>query len=305
MNTVDLYSPHVLERLDPFQQAVIGYLAKAKSPKTRRAYQEDLKNYLAWCEREQLAPLLVKRVHLDMYVLWMREQNRWAESTIARRLGTVCAFYAYATQEDHIAKDPSYGVARPSVDRAKQRRTYLNPVQFAQLLAAAQKSNPTDHALVALLGSMGLRIGEACSLNIEHLTVDAGYQVLHFLGKGDKAAHVPVPIPVMRALTDVIGTRREGPILLNTRGERMNQPAATRILKRLARAAGVPDYISPHSLRRTFATTALLIKVPLYDVQLAMRHENAKTTALYDMARSSLDRNAIHQVAGFQASLAG
>lgn len=305
MNQLALPSASDIDRLDPLQQVTVGYLARCKSEKTRRAYMEDLRNFFAWCETQQLAPLLVKRVHLDLYVRWMQAQHRWAESTIARRLGTVAGMYTYATVEDYIAKDPSVGVERPTVDRAKQRRTFLNPVQFAQLLSAAQASSADDHALVALLGMMGLRIGEATSLDIEHLTVDAGYQVLHFVGKGNKAAHVPVPIPVMRALDEVIAGRASGPLLRNKRGERMDRAAAARILKRLGKTAGITVEFSPHSLRRTFATTGLLMKVPLYDMQLALRHESAKTTALYDMAKNSLDRNALHQVAGFQAALAG
>jgi site-specific recombinase XerD len=307
VNTVVTISPGVIDRTDPFQQCVFGYLARCRSPKTLRAYHEDLRNYFAWLEMQSppIRPFEVKRAHLDMYVRWMEAQHRWAEGTIARRIGTVKGLYKYAAMEDYIAKDPGVGVETPNVDRAKQRRTYLNPVQFAQLLAAAQKSSATDHALVALLGMMGLRIGEATSLNVENLTYEDGYQVLRFIGKGDKAARVPVPIPVMRALADVIGARTDGPILLNHRGDRMDRAAAARILKRLARAADVPDFISPHSLRRTFATTGLLMKVPLYEVQNAMRHESAKTTALYDMARNNLDRNAVHQIAGFQAALAG
>ena len=109
----------------------------------------------------------------------------------------------------------------------------------------------------------------------------------------------------MRALADVIEGRTEGPLLRNKRGEAMDRAAAARILKRLARSAGVPDYISPHSLRRTFCTTGLLSKVPLYEMQVAMRHSNSRTTSLYDMAKTSLDRNATHQVAGFMAALAG
>lgn len=303
MTTLALPSASHFERLDPLNQALLGYLARCKSPKTLRSYQEDLKNYLAWCEDQQLAPLAVKRAHLDMYVLWMKAQNRWAESTIARRLGTVCGFYTYATFEDYIPRDPGVGVQRPTVDRAKQVRTFLAPVELAQLMKAAQRSSPTDHALVALLGMMGLRIAEACSLDITNLSRRGGHVVLSFIGKGNKAATVAVPAPVVVAINEVIGDRTEGPILLNQRGERMNQPAATRILKRLAKAADVPDFISPHSLRRTFCTTGLLMGVPLYEMQIAMRHTNPKTTAIYDMAQMSLGRNANHQVAGFLTTL--
>jgi integrase/recombinase XerD len=270
-----------------------------------RAYTEDLRNYDAWCRMQGIEPLSVKRAHLDLYVRWMQAQNRWAESTISRRIGTACGLLKYAAEEDYLPKDPTLGLKRPVVDRAKQQRTYLNPVQFAQILKAAQQDSPTAHALVALLGMMGLRIGEACSLNVEHLTVEAGYTVLHFRGKGDKAAHVPVPVPAMRAVEAIVAGRDLGPMLLNSKGERMDRAAAARILRRLAKAAGITGDITPHGLRRTFCTTGLLNKVPLYDMQLAMRHSSPATTSLYDMQKNNPDRLATHQVAGYMASLAG
>lgn len=305
MTTLALPSPSVIDRMDPLQQAVLGYLAKYRTPTTYRAYRADLLNWLAYCEREQLAPLLVKRVHLDMYIRWMQDQNRWSESTISRRVGVVRGLYRYAAREDIITKDPAVDLDMPTVDRAKQRRTVLSPIEFAMLLKAAERHGPDAHALVCLLGMMGLRIGELCSLNVEHLTIDAGYRVLHFVGKGNRAAHVPVPIPVMRALEDVIADRAEGPLIRNRRGERIDRPTAARLLRRLARSAGVETDFSCHSLRRTFCTTGLLFKVPIYEMQIAMRHQSTRTTALYDMASTSLDRNATHQVAGCMAALAG
>jgi integrase/recombinase XerD len=151
---------------------------------------------------------------------------------------------------------------------------------------------------------MGLRVGEACSLDVEHLSVQSGYTVISFLGKGNKAAHVPVPVPAMRALERVTRERQAGPLLLNADGKRMDRACAARMLKRLTKAAGVEQHITPHGLRRTFVTTGLLNKVPIYDMQLAARHVSPSTTALYDMAKNSMDRLATHQVAGYMASMA-
>lgn len=84
----------------------------------------------------------------------------------------------------------------------------------------------------------------------------------------------------------------------------MDRACAARMLRRLAKAAGVEAEITPHGLRRTFVTTGLLNKVPIYDMQLAARHVSASTTALYDMAKTNHDRSATHQVAGFMAAMA-
>lgn len=303
MNTLALPAAAVVDQLDPLQQAILGYLAKYRCPSTHRAYREDLLNWLGYCQTNQLEPLTVRRIHLDMYVRWMQDQQRWAESTISRRIGTVCGMYRYAAAEDIIVKDPGAALVMPTVDRDKQRRTILSPIDFALLLRAAERHSPDAHLLVALMGMMGLRIAELCSLDVENVTRDGGYRVLHFTGKGNRAAHVAVPIPVLGALEECLADRTTGPLVRNRRGDRMDRPTAARLLRRLARTAEIEVDFSCHSLRRSFCTTGLIFGVPIYEMSIAMRHKSVKTTALYDGARNNLDRNATHQVAGRIAAL--
>jgi integrase/recombinase XerD len=81
----------------------------------------------------------------------------------------------------------------------------------------------------------------------------------------------------------------------------MDRHAADRMVKRLARRAGITKRISPHSLRHSFITAALDAGVPLRDVQEAASHADPRTTMRYDRARQSLDRHATYVVAAFVA----
>lgn len=305
MTTLALPSANTIDRLAPFDQLILGFLAKCKSEATLRAYQEDLKNYFAWCQQQRIDPLTVRRVHLDLYVGWMQEQHRWAEQTISRRTGTVCAMYKYGYVEELIEKDPAAGVERPTVDREKQHRTWLSAVELASLIKYSAKVGARERALVSLLGAMGLRVGEACSLEIENVTHARGYMVLNYIGKGNRAAHTDVPVTEAPVLERVMAGRVEGPILLNADGNRMDRAAAARMLRRLCEQADLPTNITPHSLRRSFVTTGLTKGISLYDMQRAARHKSPQTTTLYDMTASSPDRNATHQVASYLAALAG
>jgi site-specific recombinase XerD len=178
-------------------------------------------------------------------------------------------------------------------------------LEFAALLQAARLAGPIEHALVALLGLSGLRISEACGLNVDSLKIEQGYDTIRFIGKGAKAAIVPLPMPVARALHEVIGKRTDGPLLLNQWGNRMDRACAARMLDHLAESAHLEKHVPPHALRRTFCTSGLVSGVPLREMQLAMRHASSNTTAIYDMASLSLDRNASHRVASFMAGAAG
>lgn len=281
--------------------ALISFLARYRGA-TLRAYQQDLKAYLRWCNDRQLQPLQVTRPHLELYLRWLEDRG-YAPATIGRRFTTVAGFYRYAVLDGHLQVDPSVAVSRPKVPWEAQRRTVLHPLEFAALLTAAREHGPGSHALVALLGMTGLRVGEACRLDVTDLQAQAGYELLTVIGKGHKPALIPLPVPVLRAVREATGDRHAGPMLLNTRGGRLSPSSAAARLRTLGRHAGLSRPFSPHSLRRTFCTAGLLINVPLRDMQLAMRHADSRTTLRYDMARANLDRHAAHTVAAYLAGM--
>jgi len=156
---------------------------------------------------------------------------------------------------------------------------------------------------VATLGLLGLRIFEATGPDIADLDEEHGHRVLRVCGKGTKAVLIPLPPAVGRAIDRAICARASGPILLNSRGARMDRHAATRRLRRLAKAAGVRiTRPHPHMLRHTFVTTMLDAGVDLRDVQIAARHADPRTTMRYDRARKNPDRHPNYILAAYMAS---
>jgi integrase/recombinase XerD len=198
-----------------------------------------------------------------------------------------------------IPASPATAVTRPKVAWEGQNRTVLHPLEFAALLAAARLSGPNDHAMVCLLGMLGLRVSEACATDI----TDMRYEVLHVLGKGAESADIPLPIPVLRAVREAVDGRTTGPILRTRTGRRMDRAGASRALTRVAHAAGISRPISPHGLRRTFCTTGLAAGVGIREMQYAIGHADPRTNMRYDMARANLDRHAPHAVAAYLAGI--
>jgi integrase/recombinase XerD len=84
----------------------------------------------------------------------------------------------------------------------------------------------------------------------------------------------------------------------------MNRHRASRIVRRVARRAGVQKKISPHTLRHAFIAAALDAGVALRDVQEAASHADPRTTMRYDRARARLDRHATYIVAAYLAGAA-
>ena len=140
--------------------------------------------------------------------------------------------------------------------------------------------------------------------DIDHLNVERGHRTLRIVRKGGKQVTIPLAPRTARAIDLAVAEREHVPILIGAHGQRLDRYAAIRIVKRLAKAAGIAKRISPHSLRHSFTTAALDAGVPLRDVQDAASHADPRTTMRYDRARHSLDRHATYIVSTLVAGAA-
>jgi integrase/recombinase XerD len=287
---------------DIVRLATLAYLARYKGD-SRMHTESDLRIYLVWCAERRLEPLAVRRAHVEMYVRWLQEIRRFRPSTVSRRLSVVAGFYRTCVIDGILEHSPADHVRRPNVP-PESPTLGLSHLQFEALLSAARASgNTNDFALVAMLGLLGLRIFEATGADIDDLGEEHGHRVLRVVGKGTRTVLVPLPPAVGRAIDRATGDRTAGPILLNTRGARMDRHAATRRLRRLAAESVVRlPRMHPHMLRHTFVTTMLDAGVDLRDVQIAARHADPRTTMRYDRARNNLDRHPNYILAAYMAS---
>ena len=241
---------------DRLRLAVAAYLARFKGS-SREHTESDLRCYLAWCAERSLDPLAAQRPHLELYSRWMQEIRRFKPSTVSRRFSVTAGFYRTCALDGILQHSPAEHVRRPAVP-AESPTLGFTHLQFEALLTAARESaNPCDFALVAMLGLLGLRIFEATSADIADLGEEHGHRVLRVCGKGTKIVLVPLPPAVGRAIDRAVGSRARGPILLNTRGARLDRHAATRRLRHLAEAAGIQiARAHPHMLRHTYVRSS-------------------------------------------------
>ena len=174
--------------------------------------------------------------------------------------------------------------------------------ELGTLLVAAGLGPPSEHALISLLALNGLRVSEAAGADIEHLGLERGHRTLTITRKGGKVVTIPLAPRTARAIDLAIGERTDGPVFLAADGRRLDRHGAGRIVRKVARRAGIGKTVTPHTLRHAFITAALDAGVPLRDVQEAASHADPRTTIRY--ARGSLDRHAIYIVAAYVAGAA-
>jgi integrase/recombinase XerD len=278
--------------------ALAGFLAGYRGS-TREAYALDLRQFLVWCANHERRVFEVHRLDVECFARELEARGR-ARTTIARRLCTVAGFYRYAEEEGLIAHSPAIHVRRPRLDYESQA-TGLDRNELGALLVAAGLSSARDHALVSLLALNGLRVSEALGADIDALGLERGHRTLTVARKGGKVVTMPLAPRVARTLDLAIGERLEGPIFEDSTGKRLDRHVAGRMVRRVARQAGIAKRVGPHTLRHAFITAALDAGVPLRDVQEAASHADPRTTMRYDRGRQSLDRHATYIVATFVA----
>jgi site-specific recombinase XerC len=233
-----------------------AWLAGFRSERTRSAYGANIRRFFAWCEESGTDPLKVVRAHVD---LWARqgEAAGLADRTVALRITTLASFYRYLVDEEVIAKDPTRGVRRPKIPH-RSPTAWLKRSQLADFVEASAGLGVTPHALVCLLVFNGLRISEACGIDVDDRTTQGFYPLLEVIRKGGARQQIPLARPTEAAVDAAIDGRTTGPLLVNQAGNRITQRNAQLIIDKCIPAVrGDHGRITPHALRHSWATLAL------------------------------------------------
>jgi integrase/recombinase XerC len=170
----------------------------------------------------------------------------------------------------------------------RQREAHARPVGRREAEAAMLAVR--DRAIVETAYAAGLRISELSGLHIADLDLRRGE--VRVLGKGRKERVSLLGRPAMEALTIYLddvrpvlcartGAPDDGSVFLNARGGAMGVRGVRLRIDRLVRLAGLPDGVSPHTLRHSFASHLLEGGADLRVVQELLGHSSLATTQLY------------------------
>ena len=298
--------------VDPaLQRFLRGLAARDASEHTRRSYQTTIAAYLDWLADRGADWRAPSRADLRAYLAHLG--GRSARSSVAQRLAAIRSFHRYAAREGMATGDPWGAIATPRLPRRLPRVLEVDQVErlLAAVdaeLAAADLAAPNridlatalalrDRALVETAYAAGLRISELASADLASLELRRGE--IRVLGKGRKervgligrparaalAAYLEDgrPILLARRVAQAAGTVSDEPveIFLNHLGRPLGVRGLRYRLDLLRRRAGLPDGVSPHTLRHSFATHLLDGGADLRVVQELLGHESLATTQVY------------------------
>ena len=274
------------EPIDSFLQHLVAEAGLARN--TLLAYRRDLRRFGQHLAEEGLDLREVSDSGPVLAFLAKEQKRGLAPSSIARALTAVRLFLRFLLAEGLLSADPLSHIRTPRT----WKRLPVVPSEKAvgMLLAAPFSPGPLgvrNRALLTTLYAAGLRVSEATSLLLSDLHWDLA--ILRCLGKGGKERIVPIAreaLDRLRAYVDTarpeLATSSTGDCLFLSRsGRPLLREEVWRIVKRIARKAGVHPLPSPHSFRHAFATHLLEGGADLRAVQELLGHADIATTQIY------------------------
>ncbi|MDR2902560.1 MAG: tyrosine recombinase XerC [Lactobacillales bacterium] len=226
------------------------------------------------------------------FLVWRSSQNA-ARASIARSLSTLRNFFKYLSREGILENTAIMSVRSARLSKVLPKP--LSQTDARAFLAAVKEvakdkfQEKRDAALYTLLYGCGLRINEALSLNVDNFPLDGG--AFTVMGKGGKERLVPLLPIVKSGIKEYLKYHPNPaplePLFVGSRGERLNPGVVQRNVRFLRRYLNLPDTVTPHALRHSFATHILQGGGDLRTVQELLGHASLSATQRYteiDMA---------------------
>jgi integrase/recombinase XerC len=267
-------------------------LEKNSSIQTVKSYREDLSQALQFVRQHSSLKQVESRDWntrtLRAFVAWLHDQ-KYAKSTIARRLAAVRSFGKYLCREGVISANPAEALRTPRQDRKLPH--FLTVDQVQKLLSTPQIETPLgarDRAILETLYSAGLRVSELCGMNMADVDLREGVIVVR--GKGKKERLALLGEWATDALKFWLEQRStmlkeakltSEAIFLNCDAGRLTTRSIGRLLVKYLRLAELDPRTTPHTLRHSFATHMVDNGADLRGVQELLGHKSLTTTQIY------------------------
>lgn len=282
--------------MEDYVAAFLEYLTRTKnySAHTAAAYENDIADFLKFYARftdARPGPRDMARADTICFRAWLadRQRRNLAHKSTARALSSLRGFYRFLARTYDIKNDAIGLISSPKVPRKLSKA--IDPTDVSDMKSAIRELDAgdpwlasRDWALVMLIFGCGLRISEALSLT--NRDIAGRPNVLRIVGKGSKERLVPILPAVLDALEKYTAVRPFGggpddPLFRSVRGLPMTPRMAEKVVEKLRHYLQLPDYVTPHALRHTFATALLAGGADLRSLQELLGHSSLSTTQLY------------------------
>jgi len=263
------------------------------SPKTLRAYGDDLAQFLTFVEKNRVdwdSPTRFDRADIEGFMQYLAAQRR-SGVTRVRKLATIRKFFAFLEENKILAANPANTVK--GARREEKEPNILFKEQYKALLFEAS-DNIRDYAIIQTFLQTGIRLSELVNLQVDD--IDFEHRILTVRqGKGKKDRQIPLVDEAVKALRNYARYRNTELILddeiffLAKNGTSMNVSTVKYLVGKYVKKAGIRKKVSVHTLRHTFGAHKADKHMSLATLQELMGHKKKETTLKYiHLAKTNL-----------------
>ena len=288
-----------VEQMKKLQEVIVKTFAENEAPKTEISNDEFLKMFLdakriEGCSdrtikyyRVTIEHLLknvvspIRKITTEMmraYLVDYQKINNCGKTTVDNIRRNISSFFSWLEEEDYILKSPMW-----RIHKIKTQKTVKNIISDEEIEKLRDNcKNIRDTAMIDLLYSTGIRVGELVKLNIED--IDFSERECVVFGKGDKERRVYFDAKSKIHLKNYIESRKDNNpalfVTLNAPYDRLKISGVEIRIRELGRMLNL-EKVHPHKFRRTMATRAIDKGMPIEQVQKILGHSQIDTTMQY------------------------
>lgn len=269
-----------------FQFLTFLQATKNLSDKTIAAYKGDLLQFEA-CQQDLFNP------NICDFITHLNQKLKLKDTSIRRKIVTIKNFYDYLNNQEIVLANPFNKLKFKFRQERKLPKTlpinevarflnYFND-SSSQMTAFQKKLFIRDAALMDLLISTGIRIGEAATITLDDIITNERTILIHGKGRKQRLIYISSSITWDR-LSTLIKERKKAfghYLFVNKEGDALSIYAIENIYKKYVKKAKITTKSTPHYLRHTFATNLLANGADLRSVQEILGHASIATTQIY------------------------
>lgn len=265
-------------------------IEKGLSPNSISSYKRDLVQYLNFITDEKINDLNSIDRYTILSFLQKQKENGKSDNSIIRMVSSLRKFHQYLKQEKFTETDPMLLVDTPKKSQTLPKVMSMNEVE--RLLEVSDTSKPLglrDRTMLEVMYATGVRITELISLRLDELHLPMS--MIQTKGKGDKERIIPIGdtaiywvkqyLRFSRPKLSMKNSEDEPYVFLNNQGKKLSRQGVWKKIKKLVKEAHIKSYVTPHTLRHSFATHLLENGADLRIVQELLGHSDISTTQIY------------------------
>lgn len=257
---------------------------KKLSEETIKNYKYDLKQFNIYIKENNITDInKIKTKDIENYLKHLRNLN---SKTISRKITSINNFFIFLLKEKRIDHNPCEFIDRPKLNKTLPDTLSEKEVESLLNIPLNTIYDYRNKAMLEILYGCGLRISEL--VNLTTRDVDFENAIIRCIGKGSKERITPINDYVIYYLKEYLERR---PLLikkettdylfLNNHGKKMTRQGFFKNLQKILKEKGITKYVSPHTLRHSFATHLLNGGADLRSVQILLGHSDISTTKIY------------------------